>query len=136
MEKVITKTLVPESKRSNFLPRNIGSAFLKFEMNVYGWMDRLCSDYSGGFWQFYDLSNGGFYMAYDDEEALRVVFDPNYFEENMTSDAVSIAANLFALNALCWQQQGSGEVITDAYYALRDYAADHKEGAKIMRLID
>ncbi len=118
----------------DFLPRRVGKKFLEFEMNVYGWMDTLCPDYECGYWQFYTLSNGGFYMAYDHAVALRAVFPNNYFDEEMSADAASIAANLFALNGLCWK--ASSEKITDAFYALRDYAAQHKEGGKIMRLID
>lgn len=134
MESTITKTQVSDSQRTGFLPRKVGKAFLRFEMNVYDWMGQLCPDYLGGYWQFYELSNGGFYMALDSDETMRAVFPSNYFEDHMSADGLSIAANLFALNGLCWQ--GGGERATDAYYALRDFAAAHAEGGKIMRLID
>ena len=134
MKTTITKTKVPDDERMEFLPRKLGKLFLKFEMSVYAHMDNLCPEYRGGFWEFYDLSNGGFYMAYDHEESLRVVFPFNYFDEEMSADAASIAANLFALNSLTWDTRS--EQAIDAFYALRDFAAEHPEGAKIMRVID
>ncbi len=130
----IEKNLVPESKRSGFLPRHVGKAFFFFENAVYDWMGQLCPEYQGGYWQFYELSSGGFFMAFDSEQPLKVTFPQNYFEEMMTPEAASIAANLFALNSLCWKTES--QQLIDAYYALRDFAASHQEGAKILRVID
>ncbi len=131
----ITKTRVPDEKRGDYLPRHVGNGFFAFENGVYDWMGQLCAEYSGGYWQFYDLSNCGFFMGLDtDVKQFHVENPANYFEDDMTPEAVSIAACLFSLNGLCWQTR-SGQ-ITDAYYALRDFAAAHAEGAKIMRLID
>lgn len=130
----ITKTQVPEAQRGDFLPRHVGNAFMRFENSIYDWMGQLCADYNGGYWQFYELSNGGFFMALDSEKRFRAVWPDNYSDEEMSAEAASIAANLFALNALCWQSPS--EALTEAYYALRDFAAQHNEGAKIMRVID
>ncbi len=132
MESTITKTQVPDSQRLGFLPRKVGKKFLRFEMNAYDWMGQLCPDYLGGYWQFYALSNGGFYMALDSADTMRAVYPPNDFDDQMSTEALSITANLFALNGLCWLS----ERVTDAYYALRDFAAEHEEDGKIMRLID
>jgi hypothetical protein len=85
-------------------------------------------------WDFYTLSNSGFFMSYDYDETLTVLYPENYFEETMSAEAASIGVNLFALNTLAWQT--NSEKIVDLYYALRDYAAEHPEGTKIMRLID
>ena len=134
MKTTIKKTLVPENQRLGFLLQKLGKDCLLFEINVYAQMDWLCPEYKGGYWQFYNLSNGGFYMALEREEPLRVVFPNNYFDEPMSTDAASIAANLFALNGLCWKAGNAH--LSDAYYALRDYGAAHKEGARIMRVID
>jgi hypothetical protein len=42
------------------------------EALVFGWLDRLCIDYSGGLWDFYSLSNGGFYMAPTNEKQFKI----------------------------------------------------------------
>ena len=36
---------------------------LKLEPVIYGITERMAKDYSGGYWDFHTLSNGGFYMA-------------------------------------------------------------------------
>lgn len=135
MESIITKTLIPEAKRLDFLPSKLGKYALEFEMVVYGWMDKLCEAYKGGYWQFYALSNFGFYIAFEHEEVLRVQWPDNYSDEEMSPEAASIAANLFALNSLCWKYPSEGDFTQD-YYLLREFAAQHSEGAKIMRVID
>jgi len=33
------------------------------EQSIYSFMDKLVPDYRGAFWDFHELSNGGFYMA-------------------------------------------------------------------------
>ena len=38
---------------------------------------RLAKDYLGGYWQFYALSNGGFYMA-SDAHAFEVICENGY----------------------------------------------------------
>ena len=55
--------MVTEEDRVDFFPKHCARAFLMFESHVYNWMRRLCPNYDGVFWQFYELSNGGFYMA-------------------------------------------------------------------------
>jgi hypothetical protein len=59
----IAARLVPDPERMGFLPKHFGSRrYLQGENAVYDWMRRLCPDYTGGFWDFVELSNGGFYM--------------------------------------------------------------------------
>lgn len=41
-------TLVPEEQRLKFLPKHLGRQFLRGEMLVYDWMDRLAPSYMGG----------------------------------------------------------------------------------------
>ena len=131
---MITKRQIPEAERLDFLPRKVRNAYLQFETSVYNLMGQLCADYSGGYWQFYELSNGGFYMALEDDKTMHVDFPANYFEDDMSPETLSIAACLFSLNALCWQTKS--EQITDNFYALRDFAIQHKEAGKILKLID
>ena len=71
---VITANLVPENLRPHFLPRHLGSLMLKGEFLVYGWLERLSKDYGGGLWNFYDLSNGGFYIAPCDDNDLKSTY--------------------------------------------------------------
>lgn len=130
----ITKIKVSRKQRLNTLPVLFGNKCIMFEQMVYSYMDKFCSDYHGGFWEFYFLSNGGFFMSLLHGEKLLVSFPENYFEEIMSPEAISIGVNLYALNELAWKTEK--ESIIDLYYALRDFASQHEEGAFIMRLID
>ena len=60
----VTRELVLEDQRLDIVERLFGMAFpLQFEPVVYGITDRMVENYNGGYWEFYTLSNGGFYMA-------------------------------------------------------------------------
>jgi hypothetical protein len=52
---------------------------LKGEALVYGWLEQLSEDYTGGFWDFYTLSNGGFYMAPSGDKRFDIDVSGNGF---------------------------------------------------------
>ena len=131
---VITANLVPENLRPHFLPRHLGSLMLKGEFLVYGWLEKLSKDYGGGLWNFYDLSNGGFYIAPRDEKRFKIDVSGNYFSGEMSADAAGIVASLFAQCDLA-NRYGDDKLI-DQYHWLRDFAIEHVESGLIMRAID
>ena len=132
----ITKTLIAEPERLDALPRYLGKHFLEFEMGVYGYMDHFCEAYNGGYWDYYRLSNGGFFMCLSGDEHFKVFNEGNHFADEMSSEAVSIGVNLFALNALLWGDH-VGVKIRDLYDNLQLYAADFPdEAGKIWSFID
>jgi hypothetical protein len=55
----------------------------------------MAQDYSGGLWEFYTLSNGGFYMAPSTDVIFHVSCD-NMFEGDLSGDALGITACLYA----------------------------------------
>jgi hypothetical protein len=60
----ITRKQVPEHKRLSHTAKLFGLNFpLQLEPLVYAITDNIANDYHGGYWEFYELSNGGFYMA-------------------------------------------------------------------------
>ena len=132
---MITATLVPENKRLDFLPAKFPQSYLQFEIGCYSKLSALSEDYVGGFWNYYELSNGGVYIAPDDDDKkFRIVVPSNGYEGTASADAAGIIVSLFSINALCWIQPC--EKHNDLYYALRDYAVDHPEGAVIYGAID
>ena len=54
---------VPDSKRMNTLPRYFGRQHMTGDAWVYQSLHSVCEAYSGGLWDFFELSNGGFYMT-------------------------------------------------------------------------
>ena len=55
--------LVAQAERLDFLPRHFGRQMMTFETAGYAQIRFLASEYSGGYWTFHDLSNGGCFMA-------------------------------------------------------------------------
>lgn len=88
----------------------------------------------GGYWNFYNLSNGGFFMGLNSDKEFHVVNPMNYCDETMSAEAASIGANIYALSAVGFDSQEPK--IGTLYYALYDFAAEHAEARKIFRFID
>ena len=77
-----------DEDRLNFWLRHVDmTKMLSFERHVFCWMKRLCPHYDGGFWEFYDLSNGGFYIALAGEKKMWLTWPGNYFNDEMSADA-------------------------------------------------
>lgn len=57
----ITATLLPDAQRLHFWPQHFGGIpqWILLEPRIFGWMDRLCENYSGRIWRFYTLSKVG-----------------------------------------------------------------------------
>lgn len=134
IESTVTARLVPMDDRLKALPRHFARLMGHVETMVYAYLDELAQDYKGAYWEFFDLSNGGFYMAPEGEGELRLVVAGNYFDGSMSKDAAGIVACLFAYGYLA-NSTGS-EAMTDHYHALREYALEHPEAGQILAAID
>ncbi len=97
-------------------------------------MANLSSDYKGGLWAFYELSNNGFYMAPDSDQEFTIHVRGNDYHGTVSADAAGIITSLFALNALSWKTDEN--CFIEAYYSLRDFACEHYEAEAILSAID
>ena len=131
---VVSASLVPENLRLRFLPEQFGKFMLKGEALVYGWLEQLSEDYTGGFWDFYTLSNGGFYMAPSGDKRFNIDVSGNGFTGELSANAAGIVASLFALCYLA-NRFGDDKSINQ-YHWLREFAIEHAEAGLIMRAID
>jgi Antirestriction protein len=131
--KIVVK-LVSDDQRMNFLPFYFGSKlFFAGENAIYDWMGALSPDYVGGFWDFYELDNGGFYMAPRHSDRMTVRVEGNGFEGKVSADAAGIIATAFALNQLSWAGHDS---MTEAFHKLREFANEHAEWVEIRCALD
>jgi hypothetical protein len=132
----ITASLVANDDRLNFLPNFFGRHMLRAETLVYSWMESLCGEYKGGYWNFYTLSNGGCYMAphCGDDRKLHLMWIGNNFDDAVSADAAGIIATLFGLCHLT--ESTCVDKFADFYHYLRDYASEHPERSLIFRAID
>lgn len=130
----IVASVVPSHQRSAFLPAQLGRHMIVGEALIFGWLDRLSSDYTGGLWEFYTLSNGGFYLAPINEKPFKIDVPKNGFSGEMSADAAGIVASLFSLCDLA-NRVGHDKMINQ-YHWLRDFAIRHAESRLIMGAID
>lgn len=144
----ISCQLVPESERMAFVDKLFGISYvLKLEPTVFRFAEQLAADYNGGYWNFYALSNGGFYMAPRNgpqapgSDAIFNVVCDNDFEGKLSADGLGIVSCLYAYSNLSF---GDGltsndafvEACADHYHLLREYMFGHAEVRNILRAID
>jgi len=130
-----TATLVSGSRRSGFLPRLFGKRLVLYgEMHVYNFMQSLCPDYRGGFWNFLEYRGQPLYLAPTSAERYCIFCRTNGYEGQVSADAAGIIATLFALSHLSFDNPI--DLLSDGYARLRDYAARHPESAEIGSAID
>lgn len=130
----ITATRVPDDRRMGTLPHYFGQKLIAAEFRVYDWMGTLCASYRGGHWDFFALSNGGFYMSPSSEERFGVEVPGNGYEGTMSADAAGITACLYAFCDLA--SDSHGERFVDLFHQLREFALGHAEASEIFRAID
>ena len=129
----IAATRVPDDERMNTLPSHFGRHLLTVENAIYGWLRELSREYSGGYWHFYELSNGGFYMA-PECGSLQLRVDGNGYDGRMSGDAAGIVACLFAFSHLSFQIPN--DMLSRHYLQLLDFAVEHGEVSAIFAATD
>jgi hypothetical protein len=130
----ISSSVVPAELRAGFFSRYLGRHFLKGESMIYDWARRLSVDYDGGSWEFFELSNDGFYVAPARSGPLQVEWNLNGFSNALGPDAFGIVVTLFALCHLA--ELTANDSIIERYHALREFALTHADARKILRAID
>lgn len=130
----IERHIISDDARLDALPNRFGRLGIILEMKIYDWMEFLTADYRGGMWNFYRLSNGGFYMAPKTDQTFHMVYSANSFEGALSADASGIAVCLFAMSNLAFDYPDS--VLSERFHQLREFALDHPEVSMIFRLID
>lgn len=119
----LTATLVQDEQRISFWPQHFGSIpqWIILEPTVFAWMDRFCTDYHGGIWQFYTLSNGGAFMAPEAEsDKLWSLFNTlNGNGGELSAGAAGIAVCLMTYSHHAMRTEC--DAMTEHYYRLRDY---------------
>ena len=130
----VSSRRVPVRSRLNTLPRHFGRLMMIVEHAVMDVMGELSSAYEGGYWEFYELSNGGFYMAPTSPERLMLLSQGSGNEGELTADASGIVACLFALNRV-WATYQNDD-LANHYHWLLAFAREHAEWDTIAHIID
>ena len=133
----ITRKQVPNHKRIQHTAALFGLNFpLHLEPFVYAITGNIAEEYEGGYWEFYELSNGGFYMSPQSDTPFQVSCE-NGFEGVLSADALGITACLYAYSYLSFSgKSGFDETCARQYHWLRDYMLEHPEVKAIFGAID
>ena len=135
-ESTVIRIQVPEHQRTTTTAEQFGFNFSRrIEPFVFAMAEEMGHEYRGGLWQFFQLSNGGFYMA-PDFDTLFTVSCENEFSGPMSADALGITACLYAYSHLSFGQGDFAETCSRHYHWLREYMMDHPEARNILRAID
>ena len=89
--------------------------------------------HNGGYWDFFELSNGGCYLAPNGSAFALVA--PNGFEATVSANVGGLIATLYAFNALSFELENV-EVFAGRFHQLCDFALDHADAAVILAAID
>jgi hypothetical protein len=133
----IERILLTESERIQYPAQLFGTYFpFYIEPVIYHWASTLSADYTGGYWQMYRLSNGGFSMYPDSDTPFLVVTD-NYFQGTLSPEALGITACLYTFSHLSFSDNPAlSELCGEHFHLLREYALGHPESAAILAAID
>ena len=127
---------VPDDDRMQHTAKLFGIHFpMRLEPFVFDMAGRLASGYTGGYWQFYALSNGGFYMSPRSDTILNVSCDNGYVGK-LSADALGITACLYAYSHLSLSEGEFSGPCAQQYHWLRDYMYGHAEVRAILGAID
>jgi hypothetical protein len=134
----ITARQVPESRRLTFMPEAFTPRMMmRAEGLTYHQASLLSKQYSGGYWEFFTLDNGGFYLAPTCAERFNVSVDSNGYECNVSADAFGVIVTLFVYGALVWiDDETLREKYSNHYHQLRAFAIEHAEREDILNAID
>jgi hypothetical protein len=132
---LVTRDLVSEDQRMSVTERLFSIYYpMRLEPVVFGITEKMSKDYTGGYWDFYTLSNGGFYTAPSGDDIFHVTCD-NMFEGDLSADALGITACLYAYSHLSFAGDFAREYALH-YHRLRVYMMEHPEVKQILGAID
>jgi hypothetical protein len=134
---MITRKQIPTQQRIHHTADLFGLDFpLHVEPLVYALTDHMANEYNGGYWEFYELSNGGFYMAPDSDTPFQVCCE-NGFEGELSAEALGITVCLYAYSQLSFSANSRlATICARQYHWLRDYMLEHSEAGAILAAID
>ena len=136
LSKTRVATLVPDHRRTDFLPNLFGLQFLIVgENTLYSLMEWLSpEDYGGGFWNFYELDGKPLYLVPTSKPRYRIICRTNDYSGEVSANAAGIIATLFTFSHLSFKYQS--DRLADGYSRLFAYAANHAAASEIFPAID
>ena len=130
----ITKKVLKGNERITYPASIFGIRFDRVESFVFSMARQLSQSYDGGYWFFYELSNGGFYMSPDSDTPFRVTC-MNGYEGTLSADGLGVTSCLYAYSHLSFSEELE-ESCGGNFHMLREYALTLPECQAILSAID
>ena len=133
----ITRKTIPTQKRIKHTADLFGLSFpMRLEPVIYDITGSIAEEYNGGYWEFYTLSNGGFYMAPVSNTKFNVSCE-NGYQGVISGDALGIVVCLYAYSNLSFGVESAfTETCAEQYHWLRDFMLEHDEAKGILAAVD
>ena len=134
---MITREQLAEDLRMEHVNELFGINFpMTLEPTIYSSTERMSHDYRGGYWNYFTLSNLGFYMAPAVIDSFNVHCQ-NGYSGKMSADALGVTACLYAYSHLSFSKiDNLADVCARQFHLLREYMFDHAEVNQILAAID
>jgi len=136
-QNLIHRELLSDAQRRDLPAKLFGASEFPFkvEPTIFDMAGMLSTDYRGGYWDFYRLSNGSCYMS-PAPETTYTISSMNGFEGKVSGDALGIMACLFAFSHLSFGRDAVADVCAEQYHLLREFAVGHQEAKAILAATD
>jgi hypothetical protein len=133
----ITRNKVNTNQRIKHTADLFGIRFpFNIEPAIYSITGNIAPEYDGAYWEFYTLSNGGFYMAPSSDCFYQVSCD-NGYQGKLSADALGITASLYTYSHLSFSNNAAfAEICANHYHWLREFMLVHAEARGILGAID
>lgn len=140
-QRVITATVVDEAQRLEMLPKYFKSLMGIVENKYYRMADYLSSQYQGAYWEFVELSNGGFFMyPLISGEKIKIDADVGmiYGEQEMSPVGFGLVVALFTYSHLAeaMVEDNKRELLLKQYHKVMEHAREHEDFWLILKAID
>lgn len=133
---IIAVAVDDEDERHKCLEAIAGNsifATVRLEHAFFNAMHLFDDTYHGGWWDFFKLSNGGFYVALKADKQFHLD-SPNGFECDVDANTAGIMVSAFAYSNLSFGP--NGEAFGEEYHNLSDFIFQHPEAGTIRAALD
>lgn len=134
--RVVAVAVHDETERLKCLSKIAGPSIIqtvRLEHAFFNAMHLYDNTYHGGWWDFFQLSNGGFYVALKDDRLFHMV-SPNGFECDVDANTAGIIVSAFAYSNLSFGP--NGEAFGEEYHKLSDFIFQHPKAGTIRAALD
>ena len=100
---------------------------------TYAFLHGLANNYASTKWEFFELSNGGYYAAPKLQHRIHIGGDRTVFSGEVSADAAGVIATLLMLDYMA--EVAANHECRDDYEKLLAFARQHPEADAILNTI-